>query len=190
MSKIIMSLINLLPKEILLSLPRKRVIRPPGAIVEEEFLELCIRCSACIITCSKEGTGTLEPCSLIDGLALYGTPKINPFKAPCEAVKGRCEGKLPCVRSCPTGALQYVEVSKIKLGTVIWNSKNCIAVKKGGGCLVCIEVCPVVGAIIARDHTPRFNPKLCVGCGSCVIACPASPKALTLTPIGEQRVRI
>jgi len=188
MNKTIISLINLLPKRILLSLPRKRVVRPPGAITEEKFLELCIRCGVCIITCSREGTGTLEPCSLSDGLALYGTPKINPLKAPCEAVKGRCEGILPCVRSCPTGALQYIDTNRIKLGTVIWNPRNCIAVRKGGGCLVCIEACPIVGAITSKKHIPQFNPKLCVGCGSCVIACPASPKALTLTPIGERRI--
>lgn len=188
MSRAITFLITLLPKEILAILPRKRVVRPPGAIVEEVFLELCSRCGACITACSKEGTGALEPCSLTDGLVLYRTPKINPLKAPCEAVEGRCKGVLPCVRSCPTGALQFIDISEIKLGTVIWNSKNCIAVKKGGGCLVCIEVCPIKGAIIAKNHIPHFNPRLCVGCGSCVVACPASPKALTLTPIGERRV--
>jgi len=164
------------------ALPRRRVVRPPGALVEEEFLARCLRCSQCIQSCT---TGALTACTLADGLLLWGTPKVDPLKAPCEAFAGRCEEKRPCAESCPTGAIVYTPV--VKIGSVKWIKENCLAYQ-GKQCLVCLEVCPSRGAIKARRGVPRFNSSRCVGCGRCVNACPAQPKALYLTPEGEIRV--
>ncbi|MCD6510696.1 MAG: 4Fe-4S binding protein [Thermoprotei archaeon] len=50
------------------------------------------------------------------------------------------------------------------------------------------EVCPVPRAIIPRGRIPVFNQEACIGCGRCVNACPAKPKALKLTPRGERRI--
>jgi len=171
---------------ILFTLPRKKVVRPPGAVKEDLFLKICIRCGLCIEACFKEGRGTLEPCGILDGIALIGTPKVNPLRAPCEALYGKCEGKLPCVKACPTGALKWVEPHEIKIGSVEWYPRRCIAVLRGG-CLVCAEVCPVPGAIVPKGRIPTFNSNKCIGCGRCVTACPAHPKALKLTPKGERR---
>ncbi|RLF15256.1 MAG: hypothetical protein DRJ66_04690 [Thermoprotei archaeon] len=171
---------------LLFTFPRKRVVRPPGAIKEDDFLRACIRCGMCIEACSRDGTGTLEPCGILDGIPLMGTPKVNPLKAPCEARYGRCEGVLPCVKACPTSALKWIEPDRIKLGSVEWNPKRCIAVLHGD-CLVCAEVCPVPGAITIRRGLPVFHSNKCIGCGRCVNACPAHPKALKLTPKGERR---
>lgn len=172
----------------LATLPSRRVVRPPGAIHEERFLEICVRCGVCIEACFKEGRGTLELCDLLDGPPLIGTPKVNPLRAPCEALYGKCENKLPCVKSCPTGALRWVEPTEIKLGSVKWSSGFCIA-SRGGTCLVCAEVCPIPGAIIPKERIPIFYPNKCIGCGRCVYACPADPKALILVPDGEVRSR-
>jgi len=181
-----------LPKE-------SKVVRPPGAIVEEEFLNKCIRCGKCVAACSTDGSGTLETCGYLDGLSLVGTPKVNPIKAPCEALFGKCEGVLPCVKACPTKALVWVEPHQIKLGSVEWIKERCIAFRKGG-CLVCYETCPVDGAISVKEiiverhgkfikvKVPEFNPDVCIGCGRCVNACPAAPKALVLTSKGARRV--
>jgi len=175
------------------------VVRPPGAVIEEEFLKRCIRCGRCISACSTNGSGTLEECGYLDGFSLVGTPKVNPIRAPCEALFGKCEGVLPCVKACPTGALVWVEPHQIKLGSVEWIKERCIAFKKGG-CLVCYETCPVDGAISVKEITvkrqrkiitvrvPEFNPDICIGCGRCVNACPAAPKALVLTPKRAKRV--
>jgi len=170
------------------ALPSRRVVRPPGAIEEERFLEICVRCGACIEACFRDGRGTLEPCGLPDGLPLIGTPKVNPLRAPCEALYGKCENNLPCIRSCPTGALKWVEPDEIKLGSVKWSPRLCIAFL-GGTCLICAEVCPVPGAITPEGRIPIFHPDRCVGCGRCVYACPADPKALVLVPDEEVRYR-
>ncbi|MCF3653452.1 MAG: 4Fe-4S dicluster domain-containing protein [Aigarchaeota archaeon] len=167
-------------------LPGGRVVRPPGAVDERLFLELCTRCGICVKACSSEGRGTLEPCGLLDGVSMMGTPKVNPLRAPCESRYGMCEGRLPCVRSCPTGALRWIEPEEIKLGSVSWSPDRCIAVL-GGECLVCAEVCPAPGAITPRNGIPVFHSNRCVGCGRCVYACPADPKALNLMPEGERR---
>jgi len=171
-------------------LDRGSVVRPPGAVVENEFLKLCIKCNLCIEACRVAGSGTLERCSILYGLKKYGTPRVNPLRAPCEAVKGRCEPKPPCIRVCFTGALQLIDTSLIKLGSVVWIKDRCIAATKGG-CLVCYEVCPIPGAIkITKENTPEFNMELCIGCGRCVNACPAKPKALKLLAKGEKRIVI
>jgi len=136
-------------------LPSRRVVRPPGAVDEKLFLELCTRCGICVDACSSEGRGTLEPCGILDGVSMMGTPKVNPLRAPCEARYGICEGRLPCVKSCPTGALRWIEPEEIKLGSVSWSPGRCIAVL-GGECLVCAEVCPVPG-VITREMGSRSS---------------------------------
>ncbi len=164
----------------------RKVLRPPGAVVEDKFLRLCIRCGRCIDACKEHGSGTLEYATIADGIKVQGTPKVNPLKAPCEAIGGRCEGLLPCVKACPTGALRFVRKEDIKLGSIVWDGRYCIAYQ-GGECFVCVEVCPT-GAAVRRGRRPVFIDSLCVGCGRCVYACPAIPKALKLVPRGEKRV--
>ena len=171
-------------------LPSRRVVRPPGALVEDAFLARCIRCGQCVESCV---TGTLTFCTIEDGLAIWGTPKVDPLRAPCEAVAGRCEDYRACVEACPTSALVYVEPERVKMGSAIWIPENCIA-QRGGHCLVCEEVCPVEDAIThkgkgrGRKKVPVFHSDKCVGCGRCVYACPAEPKAIYLSPEGERRV--
>jgi ferredoxin-type protein NapG len=162
----------------------KRLIRPPGSIVEDSFIEVCIRCGACAQKCP---TGAIVLATLNDGFKELGTPKIDALRGPCERIQGRCEEGALCERICPTGAIQRVSREDIKTGSAVINTDRCIA-WTGGSCLVCYEVCPVRDAISLIDETrPVFRSDLCVGCGRCVYACPAQPKALTLTSDGDKR---
>jgi ferredoxin-type protein NapG len=162
----------------------KGLVRPPGSIIEDSFLASCTRCGACAKSCP---TSTLLLATWNDGFRQIGTPKIDALRGPCERIQGRCEQDALCQKTCPTGAIQRVDRTGIKTGSTVINRDMCIA-WRGGSCLVCHEVCPVRGAISLEDEKyPVFNAELCAGCGRCVYACPAQPKALTLTSIGEKR---
>ena len=163
----------------------KKLIRPPGSILEDRFIEVCARCGACVKTCP---TSVLVLATLEDGFKEIGTPKINALRGACERIQGRCQDGSLCEQTCPTGAIQNVERANFKIGSTKFERERCIAAN-GGLCFVCYEVCPVQGAITFTDENiPQFNSTLCVGCGRCVYACPAQPRALTLTLDGERRI--
>ena len=174
-------LISLIP-----SSTQADVLRPPGAVEEEDFNRLCLRCSICLEVCP---TGTIILAGLGDGVSNINTPKLNPVSGPCEFYRGRCEETMRCSEFCPTGALQRVRKNDVKVGTVEFNSDTCLAYL-GKECLICSEMCPSIGAITPdKELKPIFDGEKCVGCGICVNRCPADPKALILKPKGVKRVK-
>jgi ferredoxin len=66
--------------------------RPPGALAEGQFQQVCTGCDACMIACPIN-------IIMIDDLEKRH-PVIYPEKDPCI----HCEG-YPCIAACPTGAL-------------------------------------------------------------------------------------
>ena len=176
----VISLSDILPRVI----KGKELVRPPGALVEDALNAVCIRCARCAQICP---TGAIVLASLSDGFKELGTPRIDALRGPCERVQGRCEGQAKCAEICPTRAILQVDRRALKMGSAIINADRCMA-WRGGSCLVCYEVCPVQGAISLIDEArPIFHADICVGCGRCVYACPAQPKALSLSPKGERR---
>ncbi len=67
-------------------------IRPPGALPEEEFLSICIRCDRCRIVCPYQ---YVEPVSIFESIVAAGTPKLTSYCPNCRR----------CIPNCPTGAL-------------------------------------------------------------------------------------
>lgn len=53
-------------------------------------------------------------------------------------------------------------------------------------CSVCVERCPVPGALVSDSGLPRVVPGLCTGCGACMPVCPAPENAIrmVLRPVG------
>jgi len=176
-----LKLVSLIPSE-----TRENIVRPPGAVDEEFFNILCVRCGICLEVCP---TKAIVLAGFEAGVAAVNTPKIDPLIGPCEFYRGRCEEVMLCSKFCPTGALQLVDKREVKLGTVEFDRDKCLAYM-GKECVVCDEMCPVPEAItLTRDLKPVFHGEKCVGCGICVHACPANPKALTLLPKGAKRAR-
>ena len=96
-------------------------LRPPGAVPEDEFLGLCIKCGQCLQVCPYHA---IELADWGKGHGV-GTPYIDASIRGCWA----CEA-VPCVLACPTGALEHTceKAEDIHMGVAILESPNtCIA---------------------------------------------------------------
>lgn len=169
-----------------------RAIRPPGARADPEFLGACVRCGLCVRDCPYH---TLKLARLGDGV-VSGTPYFEPRDVPCEM----CED-IPCVKACPTSALDHglVDITKARMGlAVLIDQETCLNFN-GLRCDVCYRVCPVLDKAITlvRSHNPRsdrhalFIPtvhsKDCTGCGKCEKSCVLPQAAIKVVPIALAR---
>lgn len=184
---------------------KKEVIRPPGSVKEEGFLERCIKCDQCIRVCP---TNVLQPTVMEAGLEGFWTPILNMKMGYCEL---NCT---LCGTVCPTGAIQKISIEEktgrgdfaeqgpIKLGTAFYDHGRCLPWAMETPCVVCEEVCPTSPkAIYSREVTirkrdgsmttlrrPYVDPSLCIGCGICEHECPVKDHAaIRVTAIGETR---
>lgn len=78
----------------------KTLLRPPGAINEDEFIYACIKCGLCVQICPIEA---VKLAGISDGLS-YGTPYIDPRKQACDF---SCDA-MQCIETCPTSALNFI----------------------------------------------------------------------------------
>ena len=185
-----------------------KLIRPPGSVEEQEFLERCIKCDQCINVCP---TNVLQPATFAEGgLEGLWTPVMN-FHL------GHCQLKCTlCSEVCPTGAIRRITVEEklgkgefadqgaVVLGTAFFDLGRCLPHAMEIPCVVCEEVCPVSPkAIQTRDeevknvfgeivtlNKPFMVPDLCIGCGICQKECPVTDsRAVYVTPVGESRSR-
>ena len=154
---------------------QKRYARPPGALPEVAFLAACTRCGACEAVCPPHA---ILPVPVSGGLAA-GTPAIDPKVQPCLV----CED-MPCVKSCPTGALSSPSEGWIgyRMGTVEFVPERCVTYQ-GTPCRVCVDACPVGERALTSDDAghPVLRLEGCVGCGVCVKECITSPSSYLLT---------
>ena len=166
-----------------------KIIRPPGAIPEEQFLRLCITCEACTKVCP---TQAIQPASMFDGFNRINTPKIVPRIGGCE------ETCAACGHVCPTGALRGLPESEkpfVKIGTAVVDRHKCVAWAQNRECLVCDENCPYHAVKFSHQQTtkgvfkvPVVYEDLCVGCGRCEKACPVVDNAaIVVFNFGENR---
>ncbi len=161
------------------------LIRPPGALPEEEFLNRCIRCSECMKVCP---TGGLQPAIAEAGLAGLWTPVLIPRLGECTQ---NCN---LCSQVCSSQAIQPFEISEkshIYIGRAVIDRSQCIAWNSDRKCLVCDEHCSY-HAIYWKEvdgvKRPFVNEYKCVGCGICENACPIQPhSAIRVYSFGDRR---
>ena len=164
-----------------------QAIRPPGALPESEYLAACVRCGLCVRDCPY---GTLKLADLGDPVAT-GTPYFTARQVPCEM----CED-IPCVKACPTGALdrKLTDISKARMGlAVLADQENCLNFL-GLRCDVCYRVCPLIDQAITLEsrHNPRsdrhamllptVHSDACTGCGKCEKSCVLPQAAIKVMP--------
>jgi ferredoxin-type protein NapG len=98
-------------------------LRPPGAVSEDQFLKLCIKCGQCLQVCPYDSI-ELED---IDGGASVGMAFIIPEKRGCYL----CDA-FPCMLACPSGALnhEHDNIKYVDMGiAVLTNMDSCLALK-------------------------------------------------------------
>jgi ferredoxin-type protein NapG len=169
-------------------------LRPPGALADERaFQAACVRCGLCVRDCPYD---TLKLASFASTDAATGTPFFTARSVPCEM----CDD-IPCVKACPTGALDHalVDIAKARMGTaVLVDEENCLNFL-GLRCDVCYRVCPVIDEAITLEVVPNtrtkkhavFKPTVhadqCTGCGKCEKACVLEQAAIKVLPIATAR---
>jgi len=148
-------------------------VRPPGALPED----------------------TLGLAELGDGVAT-GTPYFRPRNVPCEMCPD-----IPCVKACPTGALDHelTEIDKARMGlAVLVDQETCLNFQ-GLRCDVCYRICPLIDKAITLEprenkrtgkhamFIPVVHSNACTGCGKCERACVLESAAIKVMPIHQAK---
>jgi ferredoxin-type protein NapG len=172
------------------------VLRPPGAIPENDFIKACIKCGLCVENCPY---GTLKLASPNDK-KVTGTPYFDAREIPCYMCTD-----VPCVPVCPTNALDLnllksnknnnkPDINKAKMGLAVVNKETCIAFM-GIQCDACYRACPLLDEAITLEYQqnnrtgkhaflkPVVNANACTGCGICEHACVTEQPAIKILPL-------
>ncbi|MBQ7606544.1 MAG: 4Fe-4S binding protein [Desulfovibrionaceae bacterium] len=161
-------------------------LRPPGSVPENKFLDLCLRCGACLRACP---TGGLQALWLENGFAAMFSPRLDPRSGPC---RPECTA---CGQICPSKAilpLSPKEKPYIKIGTAAIDRTICLAWAENKRCMVCKENCPYDAIDVEVQDgraapVPHIHPDRCYGCGYCEKYCPTPHPAVRVAPQGAVR---
>lgn len=168
------------------------LLRPPGALAEEDFLKTCIKCGLCVEACPYDTLLLAKPG---DNKPL-GTPFFVPRDVPCYMCTD-----IPCVPVCPTGALNEasvttdgkLDIKAADMGLAVIDAESCIAFW-GIQCDACYRACPILGEAITIDYAknertgkhafmrPVVHADACTGCGMCEKACVTEKASIFVLP--------
>ncbi|MBN1569673.1 MAG: 4Fe-4S binding protein [Acidobacteria bacterium] len=179
--------------------PSEKLIRPPGAQPEPQFLAACVKCGECMKVCP---TNALQPALNQAGPEGLWTPVLVPRIGSCEYYCSLC------TQVCPTGAIKELKIKekiKVKIGSAWIKKDRCIPYALGDSCSVCEEQCPTSPKAIhlvetemmmpdgtwAPQRLPVVDLDACIGCGICETRCPVEDDpAIYCTSLGESRALI
>ena len=137
-----------------------KLIRPPGALSEDEFLKRCIKCGQCMRICP---TNVLQPAGMEFGLETLWTPVLN-NRIGTSGCQLNCTA---CSYVCPTSAIrpitlseklglgEFAEAGPIRIGTAFVDRSRCLPWAMDKPCIVCQENCPLSPKAIYTEEV--FN---------------------------------
>jgi ferredoxin len=156
-------------------------ILPPGSGDIERYLSLCVGCQACAAAC---------PVGIVKAKN-SPRPELDYSGDFCQY---NCT---ECGRVCPTGAIRRLETEEKRRTRVALSSlalERCVVVTKEQACGACAEVCPTrslrmagyAESAVPGLTKPVFDETYCIGCGACLVACPAEPVAFSVSAVSRQ----
>ena len=167
---------------------RETPILPPGAMSAENMADHCTGCQLCVANCPGH---VLHPSM---GLMTFMQPTVSYEKGFCQPDCDKCSNL------CPAGAIKPIKAEtkfKVHVGHAVWQGFNCLVLNKNVACGVCWQNCPY-GAITMMPlddadpdslQYPSVDDSICVGCGACEKACPATPaKAIYVEGYDKQTI--
>lgn len=146
------------------------VLRPPGAVPEDEFMQRCIQCNRCVQVCPYDSIKAADA-----GFGgKFGSPVVYPRDIPCYVC-------MKCPPICPTGALDndVTDKRQIAMG-IAWIDKDTCLPYNGVICRACFDVCPIYREALTLDDDiyPVVHKDPCIGCGICQHVCPVDEGAI------------
>jgi ferredoxin-type protein NapF len=148
-------------------------LRPPGAIDEERFTGVCVRCGNCAQSCPSQ---IIQP-DLRGGLTGLLAPRLS-FSA--EYCRENCHR---CQQVCPSGAiarLTLAEKRRAIIGRAVLDADTCL-MALGRECNACVQHCPFDAVAVTTgpdgfSSRPVVDLVRCNGCGACEAVCPVRPR--------------
>ena len=143
-----------------------RLVRPPGALDEDNFLLRCIKCGQCMRVCP---TNVIHPAGLELGIEGLWTPVLN-FRIGTSGCQQKC---IACGNICPTAAIRPISLDErlgkngfavkgpLRIGTAFVDRGRCLPWAMNTPCIVCQENCPVSPKAIEirKVFTPVITTK-------------------------------
>jgi ferredoxin-type protein NapF len=149
----------------------KAPLRPPGAIQENRFAGLCLRCGSCIRACPSQ---ILHADLGQAGIAGLLAPVLRYGKKYC------LENCRACTQVCPSGALKELDLEQKRryvIGEALVDGSICWVPLGRKDCNACVHACPFGAIQMYWDEEkyiayPLVATEKCNGCGACEVACP------------------
>ena len=146
------------------------LLRPPGALDEEQFTGVCVRCGNCAQVCPSH---IIQPDFGASGVAGWLTPRLRFDSDYCREDCHRCN------EVCPSGALARLSLADKRrrvVGQAVVDPDRCL-LAQGRECTACIQKCPYEAMAMHRtdggfSQEPRVLRDRCTGCGACEAVCP------------------